>query len=180
MSTEQFLGHIDVKVPPSPAEALPVATFNSEILLHFNGDEARVIHTPRAHTDGDSIVHFRSANIVHMGDVYFSGTYPFIDVSSGGHVDGVLHAVSMALEIADDETRFIAGHGPVTGRDELQEYLEDARKLKDWVASQIDQGASLEAITAAIPNASVNRKRGGYPGDSDAAGAAYLISKQIA
>ena len=170
MSSEQFLRHIDVRVPPSPVVALPVATFSNELSLHFNGDEARAIHTPNAHTDGDSIIVFRSANIIHMGDVYFSSMYPFVDVSSGGHVDGVLNAVSMALENADEDTRFIAGHGPVTGRKELLRYLEDARKLRDWVAGQIDQGANLEDVTAADSDAPVNPELGGFPGESDAAG----------
>ena len=99
--------------PPSPEDALPVVTFTDAITFHWNGDEIRVYHVPPAHTDGDSIVHFVKADVVHMGDLFFNGGYPFIDTSSGGRVDGVIEAADRVLAGIGEKTRIIPGHGPL-------------------------------------------------------------------
>ncbi len=112
MSTEQFSATFNSKTPPSPEGALPVVTFADAITFHWNGDEIRVYHVPPAHTDGDSVVHFVKADVVHMGDLFFNGGYPFIDSSSGGRVDGVLAAADRTLAGIGEKTRLIPGHGP--------------------------------------------------------------------
>jgi glyoxylase-like metal-dependent hydrolase (beta-lactamase superfamily II) len=120
MSVEQFIEAFGRRVDPSPPGALPVVTFTDAVTFHLNGDEIHAFHVPPAHTDGDSIVHFRIANVVHTGDTYFNGRYPFIDLSTGGTIDGVIAAADRLLELCDTETRIIpsrdARHGSRPGR----------------------------------------------------------------
>jgi glyoxylase-like metal-dependent hydrolase (beta-lactamase superfamily II) len=103
LSTEQFLDFFKMRVAASPPAALPLVTFGADVTFHINGDEVKVFHCPAAHTDGDAIIHFRRADVIHMGDIYFNYRYPFIDKSSGGSADGVIAAVDRAL---------LAGHRP--------------------------------------------------------------------
>ncbi|MCP4249053.1 MAG: MBL fold metallo-hydrolase, partial [bacterium] len=109
MSTEQFIAAFDRRVPASPPGALPVITFADAVTFHLNGDELHVFHVAPAHTDGDSIVHFRKANVLHLGDTFFDGMYPFIDVSAGGSIAGMIEAVDRALKLCDDKTKIIPG-----------------------------------------------------------------------
>jgi len=92
MSTEQFNAFFNRKTPPAPKAALPVVTFAESVRFHINGEEIHAFHVPPAHTDGDSIVHFTRANVIHTGDLFFNGLYPFIDVASGGGIDGMIAA----------------------------------------------------------------------------------------
>ena len=149
MGVEQFIEHFNMRTPPSPAVALPVVTFVGAVSFHLNGDEIRAIHMPNAHTDGDAIVHFLKNDVFHMGDIYFNGMFPFIDYSSGGTVEGVIAACDKVLAIATDKTRIIPGHGPVSGRAELQAYREMLAGLSGRVRDMIRQGRKLEEITAA-------------------------------
>ncbi|MDQ3160644.1 MAG: MBL fold metallo-hydrolase, partial [Pseudomonadota bacterium] len=112
MSVEQLVR--GSKVPASPGGALPVVTFTSDLTLHLNGDDVRVHHVAHAHTDGDALVKFERANVLHMGDVYFNGLYPFIDVDSGGSIDGVLAAVVSGLALSNDATLVVPGHGAIS------------------------------------------------------------------
>src|SRR6185503_12175274 len=97
MSTEQFITFFNEKVAASPKVALPVITFNDTLTFHLNGDDLHAFHVPPAHTDGDSIVHFRKADVIHMGDTFFNGMYPFIDVDSGGGIEGMIGAADKVL-----------------------------------------------------------------------------------
>jgi len=122
-------------------DGLPVITFNSEMSFHLNGGEARAIHVANAHTDGDAIIHFRDLNAIHMGDLMFNGLFPYIDVDAGGNVDGVLKGVALALELADDETRIIPGHGPVASKADLIAYRDMIQTVRDRVAKLVKKGA---------------------------------------
>jgi len=135
-------------VPPSPTGALPVVTFSENLTFHLNGDEIRAIHVAPAHTDGDSLVYWTRANVLHMGDIYFNGMLPFVDLDSGGSLEGVIAAVGIALEIANDETRIIPGHGPMARRAELAAYRDMLRGLRDQVAAEMRAGRSLNEIKA--------------------------------
>jgi len=151
MSTEQFNELFDRSTPASPKDALPVVTFNDTATFHLNGETIRAFHVPPAHTDGDSIVHFVNSDVVHMGDLYFQGKYPFIDVDSGGSIDGVIAAADQVLAMVDDNTKIIPGHGPLSNKAELMEYrnmLSDIRKI---VADMMAAGKSAEEIQAAMP-----------------------------
>ncbi len=113
LSTEQFIEAFKLKVPASPRAALPVVTFSESITLYVNDDSVAAVHVPHAHTDGDVIVFFQKANVIHMGDTFFNGRYPLIDLSSGGSVHGMIAAADRALKMSNSGTRFIPGHGPM-------------------------------------------------------------------
>lgn len=153
MSTEQFLQIFKEKVPPSPARALPVVTFTDAVSFHFDGHEVRAFHVRNAHTDGDAIVHFRTADVVHMGDVFFNGRYPYIDVAAGGSVDGMIAAADQVLRLISPSTRVIPGHGPVGDRDALRAYRDMLAGARAQVLRQIAAGGNLERVIAAKPTA---------------------------
>lgn len=151
LSEGAFIKSFNMKMAPQPKVALPSITFNSEMSLHFNGDDARIIHVKNAHTNGDSIIHFRNSNVIHMGDVMFNGMFPFIDVDNGGDIDGVLEGLDMAIEAADDDTIIIPGHGQVTDKAGLISYRNTMAELRDIVAKLKAEGKSLEEVKAMSP-----------------------------
>ncbi len=161
MSHEQFLAAFNSKVPPSPQGALPVVTFNDTVTFHLNGFEIHAFHVAPAHTDGDSMVHFVNANVLHMGDTYFNGMYPFIDVSTGGSIEGVIAAVDVALAMIDDKTPVIPGHGPLSNRAELMAYRSMLAGVNKAVAKAIAEGKDRDATVAAKPTAPWDEKWGG-------------------
>lgn len=136
------------QVPPAPAGALPVVTFTDDVTFHLNGDDLRVHHVEHAHTDGDALVYWTRANVLHMGDTYFNGILPFIDLESGGSVDGYIAAVEQGLRIANDRTVIIPGHGPVATRANLQAFRDMLVELRGRVAAEIRRGRSLEQVKA--------------------------------
>jgi cyclase len=160
MSTEQFSATFDRKTPPSPEGALPVVTFTDAVTFHWNGDEIRVYHVRPAHTDGDAVVHFVKANVVHAGDVFFNGGYPFVDVSSGGRIDGVIAAAERVLAGIDERTRIIPGHGPVGTKADLQAYHDVLKTLRDRIAKLKVEGKSRDEVIAAKPTADHDAKWG--------------------
>jgi len=161
MSVEQFMQAFGRRVPASPPPALPVVTFARDVTLHLNGDELHLVHAPNAHTDGDAIVHFRRANVLHMGDTYFAGSYPFIDLGSGGSLAGMIAAVERGLELANDETRIIPGHGPLSDRPALAAYREVLVTARDRVSAAISEGRSMEQVVASRPLAELDGEWGG-------------------
>lgn len=161
MSTEQFIAAFNNRSPPSPAEALPVITFTDSITLHYNGDELRVAHMEPAHTDGDSVIFFRKANVVHMGDTYFNGMYPFIDVSSGGSIDGMIEAARRVLGQVNDQTKIIPGHGALSDTRGLLAYVEMLETVRGRVQKLVDEGKSREDVVAARPTRDFDAQWGG-------------------
>lgn len=160
MSSDQFIASMKRTVPAAPAVALPVVTFDSRTTFHINGDAIRGAHVPHAHTDGDSLVHFTKANVIHMGDTYFSAGYPYVDLSSGGSFDGLLAAHARALELGNDATRYIPGHGPVTGKAELAAYRAMIAEIVGKVRAGIAARQSVDEIVAAKPTATYDAKWG--------------------
>jgi len=136
-----------------PAVALPVITFNDQLSFRINGDDARAIHVAHAHTDGDSMIYFKNANVIHMGDLLFNGRYPYIDVDGGGTVDGYIAAQERGLAVGNAETTYIAGHGPTTDADGVRANLAMIRTVRNRVAALKSTGASLEDVLAAAPSA---------------------------
>jgi len=151
MSSEQFMAAMGQPVPPSPKEALPVVTFEEGVTLHLNGQTIEAIHVAPAHTDGDSLVYFREADVLHMGDTFFAGMYPFFDGSSGGRIDGMVDAAARGLEIAGPKTRIIPGHGPLSSRAELEAMREMLIEVRDRVRLLIQQGMDRETAVATRP-----------------------------
>lgn len=130
---------------------LPVITFGDGVTFHLGNIEARVKHLPRAHTDGDAVIHFPGANVIHTGDILFHGIFPFIDLDSGGTVDGYIAAQQEIWSMANDETKIIPGHGSLTGKAGMKadmDMLIDGRAL---VKALVDQGKSIDDILEANP-----------------------------
>ena len=143
------------------AEGLwPTLTFSDELTLWFNGDEVRSIHTPAGHTDGDSIVHFVGANIIHLGDNFFRGMLPFVDVDSGGTLQGMINAQQIAYDLSDVNTKVIPGHGPLSTKAELGDSIKRLQAIHDRVKARKDAGESLQAIIAADPLADMTELEG--------------------
>ena len=153
MSVEHFNELLNSRTPASPPAALPVVTFSETVAFHLNGEEIHVVHVPPAHTDGDAIIHFSAANVLHLGDVYFNGRYPFIDLSSGGSFEGVINAVNAGLRYVNDSTKVIPGHGALATRADLVAYRDVLVKIRDRVAALIKQGKTKEQVVAAKPSA---------------------------
>ena len=149
MSVEQFIEAMNLKVPASPRLALPIVTFNDTVTFHMNGDDMLAFHVPPAHTDGDTVVRFQKANVVHMGDVLFNGSYPFVDLSSGGSVDGMIAAVNQVLGMIDAETKIIPGHGPMADRTALRSYRDMLVTARSRVEPLLAGGKTLEEVKAA-------------------------------
>lgn len=160
MSSEQFIESLRMKIPAASKAALPIVTFAAGVTFHLNGDEMRAIHMPRAHTDGDAIVHFVRSDVIHMGDTYFNGMYPFIDTSSGGTVEGVIFACDAALAIAGEHTQIIPGHGPLSNKAELQSYRDMLATVSGRIRQMIAEGRKLEDITASKVTADFDERWG--------------------
>ena len=163
MSTDQLISLVGntSKQNASPKAALPVVTVAGEISFHINGDEVHAFHVPRAHTDGDLIVHFRKGDVVHMGDTFFNGSYPFIDTSSGGTADGLIAAADRVLALATDKTRIIPGHGPLACKADLQAYRDLVATVTQRIKALRAQGQTDEQIRTAQPAAEFDAKYGG-------------------
>lgn len=156
LSTEQFTAFFNRRSEPAPPAALPIVTFTDAVTFYWNGEEIHVIHVHPAHTDGDAIVVFTHANVIHAGDTYFSGRYPFIDVSSGGDIHGMVAAADRMLGLADSTTKIIPGHGPLSNAAELATYRDMLITVRDRVARLIADGATREAAIAAKPTADLD------------------------
>ncbi|MEH6789152.1 MBL fold metallo-hydrolase [Parasphingorhabdus sp.] len=142
------------KVPPAAPAALPVITYHDGIKLHLNGDEVRVRHMKHAHTDGDSIVFWTKANVLHMGDLFFHKvTLPFIDLSSGGNARGILAAADKVLAMVDEDTKIIPGHGPVATKADLAAYRDMMKSVIAAVETAQGEGKSLAQVQAMKPAA---------------------------
>ena len=138
---------------PYPEAALPELTYQREMSLHFNGGEIELRHFSHAHTNGDTAVFFRKHNAVHLGDVFNNSGYPFVDVGSGGGIDGMIRFCKETLAQIDEHTVVIPGHGPVTDYARLGQYLAMLRTVRDRIQGMIDDGKSLEEVSAAAPTA---------------------------
>jgi len=151
MSQENFNSFFKSTTPPSPPEALPVITFSERLTFHFNGDTVRVEHVPNAHTDGDAIFYFEEADVLHAGDVFVLYGYPFIDLSSGGSLAGMIRGVDRILEIARPDTLIIPGHGAIANRSRVAAFRDLLTGSRDRVRKLMVEGKTLPEIIAAKP-----------------------------
>ena len=135
----------------APPAALPVITFTDEMTLHINGDAAHIIHVANAHTDGDAIIKFSNANVVHTGDIMFNGLFPYIDRSQGGSLAGVIKALQKIADLSDDNTQIIPGHGPLASKADVLTTIDMLEDAKTLVAAMIKDGKSDDDILAANP-----------------------------
>lgn len=152
MSSEQVMKAFNMTVPPSPKDALPVVTFGDGVTLHINGDTLHVIHLAHAHTDGDALVHWQKADVLHMGDAFMlRDSFPFIDLGSGGSIDGLIAAANRGLALAKPSTRIIPGHGPVATRAQLVAYRDMLVDVRTKVAAAIAAKQTLAQLQATKP-----------------------------
>ena len=146
--------------PPSPDAALPVVTYSEATTLHFNGEEMRVIKVPAAHTDGDSIIHFVNANVIHTGDVFRTTGYPRIDADNGGTATGTIETLDLLIEMAGADTKVLPGHGEVTDRDDVREFRDMVAEVYSRVKPMVEEGMTLEQVVAAEPTADLDERWG--------------------
>jgi glyoxylase-like metal-dependent hydrolase (beta-lactamase superfamily II) len=157
MSTPQRGKFRGQATPASPQAALPVITFAGSVSLYLNGHRIRALHAAPAHTDGDVMVYFEDANVLHAGDLLFNGLYPFIDPDSGGSVEGLIAAVDLILDTTNDDTVIIPGHGPLSNRAAVHAYRQMLVETSSRVRRLMDDGMDVEQIVAAAPNADYDR-----------------------
>jgi len=127
--------------------ALPIITFNDEMSLHINGEKIGVFHVEHAHTDGDALLYFTESNVLHTGDTYFKERYPYIDLNSGGSVNGYINAAKLGLQLIDDETKVIPGHGSLSNKEEYQSFLRMLEDLRIKISEAIELGKTEEEVT---------------------------------
>lgn len=160
LSTPQEIAAFGIHFPPAPDAALPTVTFSADYTLKTNGNTLILSHYDPAHTDTDISVHFADADILHCGDTFFNGAYPFIDYSSGGHIDGMIRATNRNLAAGTSSTILIPGHGPIGDKAQLAEYHDMLTTVRESVATLKKQGRSVDETVAAKPTAAYDAKFG--------------------
>jgi glyoxylase-like metal-dependent hydrolase (beta-lactamase superfamily II) len=148
LATEQKSTVFNTTTPPSPKAALPVITFNEALSVHFNGEEIRAIHFPQGHTDGDSVIFFSGSNVVHLGDDFFAGRFPFVDLESGGTVEGLVRNIGELIGKIPADAKLIPGHGPLSTLDDLKSYHNMLQQTTEIVRKKIAAGKTLDQIKA--------------------------------
>ena len=136
------------KTPPAPKIALPVVTFSDKATVHLNGEDIRAVYYPNGHTDGDAIIEFAQANVVHMGDDFFNGIFPVIDIENGGSARGMLKNVEAVIAKVRDDTKIIPGHGPLGDKVALRAFADMLRGTTDAVAAALKAGKTLDQMKA--------------------------------
>jgi cyclase len=144
---------LGMNIPASPPEALPTQTFKTTHSLTLNGEQIALSYVPPAHTDTDVYIHFTKGNVLHLGDLYFNGSYPFIDASTGGKINGMIAAADTGLELANATTKIVPGHGPLGDRGTLTKYRDMLSTVRDRVQKLKASGQSLDQVVAANPTA---------------------------
>lgn len=156
----QFVAAFNVEVPAASPAALPVITFDQGVTFHWNNDTLEVLHVEPSHTDGDALIYFEDANVVHTGDLYWIGLYPVIDASSGGSAAGMVRGVEKVLARINSNTKVIPGHGPLSNKAEMQVYHEMLNTPHAKIKGLKDQGKAIEQIVAAKPTADYDEQWG--------------------
>lgn len=146
LSEEQRTEFFKTTTPASPKEALPVITFDDSLSVHFNGEEIKVSHFPAGHTDGDSVIFFTASNVIHLGDDFFPGRFPFVDLDSGGSVLGLIKNVGELIPKIPAGAKLIPGHGPLSGIDELKAYHRMLLTTTDIVRQKMAAGKTVDQI----------------------------------
>src|SRR5215204_2870210 len=146
LATEQKSEIFKSTTPASPKEALPVITFDHSLSVHFNGEDIRAIHFPHGHTDGDSVIFFSSSNVVHLGDDFFAGRFPFVDLESGGSVEGLVRNIGEIITKIPEGAKLIPGHGPISTIDDLKSYHRMLQQTTEIVRQKMTGGKTLDQI----------------------------------
>lgn len=160
MSKDNFIIAFNKTIKASRSIALPMLTFNDSMNFHMNNEDIEIIHLNNAHTDGDSIVFFKNSNVLHTGDIFFNGFYPYIDESSEGSVKGIIKAVDYILSIVDDKTKIIPGHGKLANKKDLLAYKRMLTLVSIRMEKLISENKTLEEVLALKPNADIDEEFG--------------------
>lgn len=161
MTAEQLKSAVGDGADKTNSASLPVVTFDQAVTLHLNGNDVRVVHVANAHTDGDALVKFEQANVLHMGDTFFNSGYPFIDTGSGGTIDGVLAALQSGLSMTDADTIVVPGHGERSDATGMTAYRDLLKGYRDRIAGLKADGRTLAEVIAAKPTAATDARLGG-------------------
>lgn len=145
-----------MSIPAYPAGAIPSVTFAATMSHDHNGDTIELVHYDPAHTDTDIYIHFHNADVLHVGDIFFNGFYPFIDEGSGGSIGGTINAAQKSLALAGDSTKIIPGHGPLGNKAQLKSYADMLSTVRDKVAALKKSGASEQEVVAKKPTADLD------------------------
>jgi cyclase len=156
MSQQQTIPVLNVTFPPSPAEALPQQTFPSSHKLQATGETLTIQHFAPAHTDSDIYVHFEKANVIHMGDTFFNGSYPLVDAGSGGKLNGMIAAADKGLSLANNDTKIVPGHGPLGNKADLTKFRDMLVTARDRVQKLKSSGKTAEEAAATKPFADLD------------------------
>lgn len=133
-------------VPPAPKEALPIITFSETLTLHLNGEDIRAVHFPRAHTDGDVVIFFPHSNVVHTGDIFVTYEFPYIDLQSGGSVEGTIAAIEKVMATVPTDAKIIPGHGPISTVADMKPFLAMLKDSTARVQKGIEQGKTADQL----------------------------------
>ncbi len=161
MGVDHDMEVLGAEVPASPETAMPLMTYGKNVTFHMNGETVEVFHPGPGHTDGDSVIYFPSANVIHMGDLYFEGLYPYIGIYSGGSINDMIEVINEILLKIDGDTKVVPGHGPVTDKARLQEYVSMLTAIRDNVHRFMQEGMTLEEVVVAKPTLAFDEKWGG-------------------
>ena len=151
---------LNVKVPASPVAARPMLTYDRQMVLHLNGEQIKVFHPGPGHTDGDSVVYFKKANVIHMGDLYFEGLYPYIGIYSGGSINSMIAVIGRILPMIDAKTIVVPGHGPASDKARLAQYVAMLTAVRDSVSRLIQRGDTIEQAVTEKPTRAFDEKWG--------------------
>ena len=139
-------GSVKMDVKPAPKAALPVITFEHDVTVHLNGEDIRALHFPAGHTDGDAVIFFPKNNVVHMGDDFVRYGFPFIDVASGGSVQGMIAAMEKASAMLPADVKVIPGHGALSNLDDVREFVKMLKETSAVVQKALDEHKTLEQM----------------------------------
>jgi glyoxylase-like metal-dependent hydrolase (beta-lactamase superfamily II) len=155
------------QIPASPVQAWPIITYTESMSLHVNGDEIKAVYFPSGHTDGDTVVFFNKANVVHLGDDFFVGRFPFVDLDSGGSVNGLIHNIASLITMIKPDAKLIPGHGPLATVDDLKTYYRMLVETSNIVQDGMKAGRSLDDL-----------KKAGFPEKFKEAGSGFVKADQ--
>jgi len=142
-------GSVKFEAKPAPKDALPIITFDHDVTVHLNGEDIRALYFPAGHTDGDAVIFFPKSNVVHMGDDFVTYGFPFIDVDSGGSIDGMIDGVEKVIGQVPADVKIIPGHGPVSSVTDVRAYLDMLKATREVVAKAIQSGQTLDQMKQA-------------------------------
>ncbi len=142
-------GSVHFEAKPQPREALPIITFDHDVTVHLNGEDIRALFFPAGHTDGDSIIFFPKSNVVHMGDDFVTYGFPFIDVDSGGSINGMIDGVEKAIANLPADVKIIPGHGPISSLNDVRAYLTMLKDTRAVVQKALNEGKTLDQMKQA-------------------------------